>query len=224
MDTVSIVGQKGGTGKTTLAQCLAVAASQDGRSALILDLDPQANAANWYDRRIDKENPLVTTAPPGRLAQALEAARASGIDLVLIDTPGKLEGAAIAAVEKADLVLVPVRPQINDLETLVATQALLQSSGGRRPALVVLSAVPIAGKRHEEAAAYIKGLGLPVCPVMLSQRAAFGDAPTLGLAPQEFDPKGKAAEEALQVYKFISKLLKEFASDEARIPERLAAG
>ena len=101
MNIVSIVGQKGGTGKTTLAQCLAVAASQDGLSVLILDLDPQANTANWYDRRQNKESPLVATAPPGRLTQAVEAARSSGLDLVLIDTPGKLEGAALAAVEIA---------------------------------------------------------------------------------------------------------------------------
>lgn len=222
MQVVSIVGQKGGTGKTTLAQCLAVAGTADGLSVLILDLDPQANAANWYDRREDKEKPLVTTAPSGRLTQALEAARTSGVDLVIIDTPGKLEGAALAAVEKADLVLIPVRPQINDLETLSATQTLLHSAGGR-PSLAILSAVPIAGKRHDEAREFIQGLHLAVCPAMLSQRAAFGDAPTLGLAAQEFDPTGKAAEEIKRVYLFTKQLLKEIA-DEARPVERLAAG
>ena len=216
MNVVSIVGQKGGTGKTTLAQCLAVAASQDGLSVLILDLDPQANTANWYDRRKDKESPLVATAPPGRLTQAVEAARSSGLDLVVIDTPGKLEGAALAAVEIATLVLIPVRPQINDLETLQATKRLLHSAGGR-PALAVLSAVPIAGRRHEEAIDFIKPLDIPVCPARLSQRAAYGDAPTLGLAAQEFDPSGKAAEEVKSVYMFTKKLLKEIAQNETRL-------
>jgi chromosome partitioning protein len=222
MHIISIVGQKGGTGKTTLAECLAVAGVQDGLSVLVLDLDPQANAANWYDRREDKERPLVTTAPPGRLTQAIDAAKESGVDLVIIDTPGKLEGAALAAVEKADLVLIPVRPQINDLETLSASQHLLHSAGGR-PALVILSAVPVAGKRHKEAAEFIKTLRIPVCPAMLSQRAAYGDAPSLGLAAQEFDPTGKAAEEIKQVYKFTKKLLKEIANNETRPIERLAA-
>lgn len=214
MHVVSIVGQKGGTGKTTLAQCLAVAAAQDGQTVMVLDLDPQANAANWYDRRADKERPMVTTAPPGRLAQAVEAARSGGVDLVVIDTPGKLEGAALAAVELADLVLIPVRPQINDLETLSATQKLLQSAGGRA-ALAVLSAVPVTGKRHEEAADFIRALHIPVCPVRLSQRAAYGDAPTLGLAAQEFDPNGKAADEVRGVYKFTKQLLKEIIRNAA---------
>ncbi len=215
MEVVAIVGQKGGTGKTTLAESLAVAGGLDGRLVMVLDLDPQANAANWYDRREDKEKPLVTTAPVGRLAQALTAAKESGVDLVIIDTPGKLEGAALAAVSHADLVLIPVRPQINDLETLTATQALMLSSGGR-PALVVLSAVPVAGKRHEEAREYIAALGLSICPALLSQRAAFGDAPSLGLAVQEYEPGGKAAVEVQEVYKFTMQLLKDIANAQTR--------
>lgn len=208
MHVVSVVGQKGGTGKTTLVQCLAVAASQDGQVVMVLDLDPQANAANWYDRRVDKERPMVTTAPPGRLEQAVEAARASGVDLVFIDTPGKLEGAALAAVGVASLVLIPTRPQVNDLETLAATQKLLQSVGGR-PALAVLSAVPPTGTRHMEAAQAIEALHIAVCPAWLTQRAAYGDAPASGLAAQELDPKGKAADEIQRVYKFTNQLLKE---------------
>lgn len=212
MHVISVVGQKGGTGKTTLAECLAVAACQDGQTVMILDLDPQANAANWYDRREDKERPMVTTAPPGRLSQAVEAARSSGVQIVFIDTPGKLEGTALAAVELASLVLVPMRPQINDLETLSATQKLLQSVGGR-PALAVLSAVPTTGTRHEEACEAIQAAHMAVCPAWLSQRAAYGDAPASGLAAQELDPKGKAADEVKRVYKFTKQLLKEITRD-----------
>lgn len=210
MHVVSIVGQKGGTGKTTLTQCLSVEAARAGQSVMVLDLDPQANTANWYDRRADKERPMVTTAPVGRLKAAVDAAAAAGVDLLIIDTAGKLEGPALVAVELAGLAIIPCRPQIKDLETLPAVWNLLRSVGGR-PALVVLSDVPIAGKRHEEAADYIAGLGfaLPVCPARLSHRVAFADADVMGLAAQEYDPGGKAAEEIKLVYKYTSKLLKE---------------
>jgi chromosome partitioning protein len=43
MQTVVIVSQKGGTGKTTIAVHLAVAAELAGKAAVVIDLDPQAS-------------------------------------------------------------------------------------------------------------------------------------------------------------------------------------
>jgi chromosome partitioning protein len=88
MIVIAIVGQKGGTGKTTTAIGLAVAAVEAGQTAVIIDLDPQANAANWKDRR-RADNPAVVSAPPSRLRQAVEAAANHAADFVVIDTPGK---------------------------------------------------------------------------------------------------------------------------------------
>ena len=51
MFTVAILSQKGGTGKTTLALHLAVAAEKAGQLAAVVDLDPQASAAGWKDSR-----------------------------------------------------------------------------------------------------------------------------------------------------------------------------
>lgn len=222
MDVIAVIGQKGGTGKTTLALSLAVAAIEDGLSVAVLDLDPQATAANWADRRADKTL-AVLSAPPGRLQPAIEAARTQGADLVIVDTPGKLEGAATAALQAADLCLIPCRPQIYDIETMASTKLLVDGTG-RKPPLVILNAVPVAGKRHEEARELIQSMGLPVCPFVLSQRAAFGDAPNGGQTVTEYDPEGKAAEEVRKVYKFISKLVKELRRDpnaQARPAQRL---
>jgi chromosome partitioning protein len=49
--TVAIINQKGAAGKTTLAVRLAVAATQAHHTVAIVNLDPQATAASWGDRR-----------------------------------------------------------------------------------------------------------------------------------------------------------------------------
>ena len=74
MDVVAIVAQKGGTGKTTLTVSLAVAAERAGHTVAIVDLDPQASASNWGDRR-EADSPVVvsTSSQPARLAAVLGA-------------------------------------------------------------------------------------------------------------------------------------------------------
>jgi chromosome partitioning protein len=92
MQTLSIIAQKGGTGKTTLVLSIAVAAHAAGKTTLIIDLDPQASACKWGDRR-PGEPPTVIDAQPARLANALEKAAQAGVDLVIIDTPARIEQA-----------------------------------------------------------------------------------------------------------------------------------
>src|SRR5919199_518896 len=73
MKTISIVSQKGGAGKTTLAIHLAVAASQAGMNTAVIDLDPQASSAKRADRR-QTALPVVISAHASRLAHVLETA------------------------------------------------------------------------------------------------------------------------------------------------------
>jgi chromosome partitioning protein len=221
MYTIALLAQKGGTGKTTLALSLAVAAARSGLTVLIIDLDPQATACNWSDRRA-QDAPLVIDAQPGRLPAALEKAKEGGVDLVLIDTPARSEQSALAAAKCADLVLIPCRPQAYDLETIPNTKELI-ALAGNKPALALLNAVPSRGDRHEQARTFLARLAVPVCPHMLGQRAAFGDAGALGLTPVEYDASGRAAAEIQQVYKYISRLLdsqakKETAHDQEARP------
>jgi chromosome partitioning protein len=85
MKTIAIISQKGGAGKTTVAVHLAVAAEQHGWKTALFDLDPQASAASWADKR-NNQPPAVVSAQAVRLPNLLEQAAAQSADLVIIDS------------------------------------------------------------------------------------------------------------------------------------------
>ena len=205
MNVVAIIAQKGGTGKTTLAVSLAVAAARAGRMVAVVDLDPQASACNWADRR-DADFPVVVSAQPARLGHVLSAAKEQAADLLLIDTPPRAEQAALAAAKAADLILIPCRPAIYDLETVATTIELIRFAGEKTTA-IVLNGVPPRGPKREQASEILESMGLNVCPVVFGHRVAFDHAGALGLNAQEYDPRGKAAREIKLVYQFMSKLV-----------------
>ena len=205
MKVIAVIAQKGGTGKTTLAISLAVAAQRAGRTAAIVDLDPQATASNWGDRR-EADSPAVVSAQPARLAQVLRAAEEGGADLVVIDTPPRAERAAMEAAKTSDLVLVPCRPSIFDLETISTTLELLAVVGSK-PVGGVLNGVPPRGTKREQAETVLRDLNLTLIPTAFGNRAAFDHAVTLGLSAQEYDPNGKAAAEIQAVYLLVCQLV-----------------
>ena len=95
MRVVSFVTQKGGSGKTTLAFCCAVAAEQAGEKVLIVDVDPQGTAENWYqDRELD--TPRLVSINSTELEQALSSAKENGFDVALIDTAGRDEPSKVS--------------------------------------------------------------------------------------------------------------------------------
>ena len=200
MKTVAIVSQKGGSGKTTLSVHLAVAAMKGGLNAAVIDLDPQASAANWADRRTE-ELPPVISAHASRLSRVLATAHQNDGDIVYLDTAPHSDAIALEAIKAADLALVPCRPAILDIEAVANTLALVRTTS--TPTIVILNAVAPIGRETDEAAAAIADLGVEVCPVRLVQRIALSRALISGRTAQEFEPNGKAAEEIAHMHKFI---------------------
>ena len=166
MKILAVIGQKGGSGKTTTALGLAVEAVKAGRRVAVVDLDPQATAAKWGDRREDKENPAVVSCQASRLSQVLDAAKGQGVELAIIDTPAKSSEASIAAAKAASRVLLPIQPHLFDIETLESVAEIL-TLAGKPPATVLVNRAPVQGRRHEDAREGLESRGYEFAPVVL---------------------------------------------------------
>ncbi len=203
MRIITIASQKGGAGKTTLALHIAVEAERKNKATAIIDIDPQSSVTQWGDSR-NKKSPLIVSAQPVRLEHVLGELEQAGADLVIIDTAPHSEHASLSAIRKADMVMIPCRPAILDLRAIGTTIDLIHLSKCPKSA-VMLNAAPARGTLVEEAFSALRGLDINVCPKYLTQRNAFMNSLTVGLVAQEYEPNGKAAKEAEEVFKWVCK-------------------
>ena len=213
MKVLAIISQKGGCSKTTLAVSLAVAAEREGKKVAIFDLDPQASASFWKDTR-QSDSPAVVSCQSIRLAQMLNSASEQA-DLAIIDAPPFAKDIAFEAAQQADFILIPTKPAVLDVMSMVKTLELVSHYG--KPAAVVLTFCPVQGREVVEMEASIKELGATVTPVRMHHRIAHPRAQQTGLTAQEFEPDGKAADEIQRLWLYARMNLWSNAACRSRI-------
>jgi chromosome partitioning protein len=200
MKTIALVTQKGGTGKSSLAISLAVAAEEAGMKPYIIDLDPQGTAKNWYERR-EANSPQVASINATQVDAALTTLHKQGHNLIIIDTAGVDTPATISAMQAADLCLIPARPSIADIEATRATVASLTKLG-KQFAFVLNQCPPGRTMRTTDAYRALH-LGGVVASTTLATRADHIDALAMGQGVTERDASGKAATEIRDLFQWI---------------------
>lgn len=193
-----VAQQKGGAGKTTVAAHLAVAwARQRGRTAAVLDADPQGSLSVWHEAREHylgtDETGLTFCRAVG--ARALNEARAlaRGHDVVVVDMPPHGTTAANAVIRAATVVVVPVQPTPLDFWATLPTLEIAASED--RPVIMVINRVQA---RALLTATMITRLGqykVRVARSPLGNRIAFAEAIGSGRTVQETKRRSIAAQE-----------------------------
>ena len=209
MKVWSIVSQKGGSGKTTLALHLAIAASKDLR-VLVIDLDPQQSAERWHTIRQrvtgSKDDPSIAAGPYQKLPDMLRTAKKLGADLVLIDTPPKVDKAISASLAAATMVLVPAKSSILDLQALEDSVDVVELAKARSKTVIILNAVPIGRTREatiKEVLRYANPHKLEILAERLSELPAFSQGLKSGRGVTEAERNGTAAKEISAVFKAL---------------------
>lgn len=197
---VVIGGQKGGTGKSTLAENLAVVLAHAGKKTLLVDTDVQASATKWSDTRSQfPALPSFTTVQKtGKIAPTLEKMRAD-YDEILVDAGGRDSIELRSALLVADRLVIPVRPSQKDLWTVDPIAEVVEAASAlneRLAAALLLTMVPTNPAVRElqnarELLVDIPGMG--VCQSVIHDRKAYRDVVFLGKGVIEHhDPKAAA--------------------------------
>ena len=207
MHTIALVSRKGGTGKSTLAIGLAVAAMEAGHRVCLLEADPLGTVSNWRRRRTAAE-PTVETIHDGyMLFHRVQALAHRGITLTIVDTAGGWSDACTGAMAAADLCLIPTRPSPADIDATAPMLAAVRESG--KPFAFVLNQVQARSTRLNGAAGSLGKraielkmsdvLALPAIVLRNDQQDALG----IGLGVTEYAPRGKSAEEIRGLWRWI---------------------
>jgi chromosome partitioning protein len=212
MRTIALVTQKGGSGKSTLAACLAVAAMEAREKVFLIDMDPQQSLLKWGATRNDKDIP-VEMITPAKLPRALAALEQSGIELVLLDTPGTDSVATEAAMKAADLCVIPARPTVFDIWSSEVTRAKLKALG--KEYVFVLNQCPALqdSQRVQDGAKALEVMGGLLTPLIAS-RVDYQEAAREGMGVTEINPNGKAAEEIRRLWGSLRRRLAKVKSSE----------
>jgi chromosome partitioning protein len=192
---ITLAQQKGGSGKTTLAINLAVAAAAAGHRVALIDIDPQGSLGRWFMTRMATtgEVPDLEFATASAWGVEYEAKKlARSHDLVVVDTPPKADSDLRPALRAADLILVPVSASQLDLW---ATEGVLDLARREdRPALIVLNRLRNGTRLAVQITGQIGGLGVARAETILGNRVAFAEAMGQGRAACEAGRSAAATE------------------------------
>ena len=194
---ITISQQKGGTGKTTLAVHLAMAfIKYHNLKVAIIDTDPQGSLGKWFmirtEKKVSSENLTFKTASLWG-AQYESKTLKNDHDIVIIDTPPKIESDARPSIEAADLVLIPMAASHVDFW---ATGAIVDiAKKANKKILVQINRSSQRSKLIEKTKDFIKSLDLSSTKTIIGNRQIYTSSMGEGKTAVEKQKKGSAVEE-----------------------------
>lgn len=212
MKIVIIGGEKGGTGKTTIATNLAALRALNKIDTLLVDTDPQSSASSWsYLRDNNKIIPRISCIQKfgEGLSNELDDLK-KRYDSIIVDAGGRDSIELRAAMVVADCLVVPVQASQFDLWTLGTIEKLYKQVRVINPKLklyILISRAPTnpSVKDIEDARDLVNDFPeLNLLDNFISDRTVYRRAAAEGSSVIEYEPKNdKAITEIQSLYNAI---------------------
>lgn len=165
MFTILMLNQKGGVGKTTIADELAFALERRGYSVAFVSTDPQGGSVH-----------KLCTDP----------AEVETKDFQIVDTAGVLKEEVGDWCRASDLILIPMLPSTRDLEPTMRTLDVIQNSKSHAKSLLIINTYYPFGVMDRQLLEYLSAEGIPVI-AKIPRAVALSQAASLEKSIAEYD-------------------------------------
>ena len=209
---VTVLAEKGGTGKTMVATNLAGMRVGDGRRVLLVDADRQGSSEHWASLRVDSRLPDIECIPLyGSALSRFLRTRVSDYDDVVIDVGAGDSDEMSTALSLSDCAVVPVRPTAADVWTMTLMDSRIGEAQMANPDLHAWALINQASTNPRNPAAtqtqevLAQGCAsMDVAAPILYDRVAFQRAFAQGQTVTEYNARSeKAADEITALYRVI---------------------
>ena len=202
---ISVVNQKGGVGKTTVAINLAAMLRRNNFNLVLLDADPQGSATQWHD--VEENQAFEVIHHPDPVRPADTEALLQRYDHIVIDAPPAIGEISRSVLSVSDLAIVPLSPSPLDIWSCWGTLEMISEVQRENPDLKakLLVSRKIPGTRvGREAREAMEVFETEIFQSELCQRVAYVDSMTSGVSVMQYAPGSKAMQEIESLFEEIS--------------------
>lgn len=214
MHVICVASTKGGAGKSTISDNIAVCAVRDGKSVLLIDSDVQGSSMLFREYR---ESDNVTVVSITKPTVHKEIDKFENFDLIIIDAGGRdnaLFRSAVLAASKGVLI-IPVQPSQYDIWATEDTFKILDEARTYADIKAyavfnqVINNTKVSREASEALMKITSNTDVKLLNTILYHRVDYKNSISEGLGVVEYNPKGKAADEITRLYHEIMEVLNE---------------